>query len=336
MASFFSRLFRHVRFERSQSEGFALEALAEAIRRDPEPFLRALAARGWLAGDASAQVDGVATRARGLDGVGPIDLEVGLTVDGDPRTLRLELGGAADEAQTRVRGERIALLRRAWEREGRAMLWNDLRAQVRADAHVYWHELRAFLEEQQLADDADEPLRASSAAALAEAHAVIRTVARIAVAFAVRVHEAGIRSLYFPMHEDAARKELAHQFVHSGRMRVHSQGPPWVALGIELGGPQRHEGIQLAMWVEATPGDAEGRRALFAAAERGGLSEEAWAREPGDGGALIARAPVADELDQVEAVGWFIRRAHELAGAGVLEAARPAELAQAPVSGELF
>jgi hypothetical protein len=308
--------------ERDALENFTTEALAAAIEVDPRPLLRALPAAVAPAGPIK-DVDLIAVRTQMQVDGGIVDLVVEVVVDGVVRSHWIEvkahagLSGAqldryreaAEKWHTAPRPAVIMLCKRPLTTAAPTLRWNELRAQIFENSHVYWQELRTFVEHQRMADDFDRPISAGQLGAAPDVQVLLRRTARLALEFLGRDDLPRLwGESKFPASETKILAAIALQFTRFGRLVVDSRRHPWVCFGVNF----FNRGPQLSLWVEVQRGHAE----LFKLAES---LPAPWTRHPRDAppwfGASVA---IAGDLDQEVAMEQLRQWALELEAAGLL------------------
>ncbi len=276
-------------------ENFTTEALAAAIRRDPSVFVGALADLGLAGIPAEIGVASVETQVHVPGGV--VDLVAEFVLDGRSRSFWVEVKAhaglhgpqlqnycdAAEAYPASAKPIVLMLCKRPLTHAVPTLRWNRLRDLVVDESHIYWHDLRRFLEDNRMADDFDRPITPTELEVVPVAHALLRKTARMAREFLSSLPKDGDwASAEFPGSEGKVIATIAQQFRQHQRLVTHSKRYPWVNFGLTFTPVPR-----LEVWIEFRPTDFEARDAVFAVAKANGLSE-GWSMRPE--GCVVARA----------------------------------------------
>lgn len=323
------RLFTYARAsEKPALENFTTEALACAIEGDAGPLVRALPPEIVGAAPAGeALVRSVRTQVHVPGGI--VDLVVELVVDARPLHLWIEV-----KAHAGLSGQQISAYLDAAERwpsqpkpivlmlckhpltsKVPTLRWNVLRAQSLESCHLYWRELREFLEDHGMADEFDEPLTAEQLGVAVHAQGLLRKAARLAHEFlSFGELPKGWHECEFPAGEAKVTTAMVRQFTRFGRLVVDSGRYPFVCFGLDFRG-----GPHCSLWIEFKPDDREACDAIFALA---GALPEPWGLHRDDPVTpwIGASLPIKGELDQGAALAWLRARVQELEAAKVLAA----------------
>ena len=339
MAVPYSRLGRLYTYSKDTAfdaqENFTTEALAVAVQDDPAPMIESLcgvdATRAAALGLRTAADCRPSTQVA-LPGGGRLDLVLEI-VDGRDRVIGevwIEVKISAPESGP---DQHTYYQRRADQRDHPVWLltlapaplrttiqnltWNELyRAARHRDAeHPSWRDLRAFLEEQNVANDALGPISDREAASLEPAHDLLLKVSELVIS----VH----RKLPNLFSEPVASKlgwkaeGALLNFIGGFAFRTTGELTGW-------GGPLRY-GLMAqdgtAYWmVEVHP-----ERASSSTLERGRMMADQagfgpeWDRPASGPSILVARKRATALETHDAALAWFESRLREVAASGVVE-----------------
>lgn len=303
--------------EKPALENFTTEALAAAIRSDPRPILRALAVPDGQRVVVSTQ--------RYEKRCGYLDLVLGL---GD-REIWIEVKLWAGESGCQLATYQAVALAAAPARLirvvqiGRTPLsntvdfisWQELHRAIAElqDAGAWWHDLRLFLEENQMASDDHGPITQEEANAVAPAISLFPKLVRVLTLTTARCNALTKPPLVWPTDERKIRDQLLRRFAERDSISLEVR-PERPALGIVIGA----RGADLAVWIWAEPGLLAERRQLLERLEK---LDEPWEieREATEWGLASCSRPLARFESQESAADWLVARVGGLGRVGVLE-----------------
>lgn len=291
-------------------ENFTTEALAGAIRHDPEPMLRAL--RGAEAVGEGATVTAVHTQVS-VAGTGIIDLVLEISTAGRPSTVWIEVKVDAGESGNQLgryvayiaahRDHEMRLLVLARAAVGgsgvRLMTWQSVRDAARGSKSPFWKDFTRFLEEIHMADDYDAPVTATEAAALSPSVGLARKVERIVRIAAEHANKAA-PGWSWPTDSKDVRSQLADQLVNHGRYVIanRNRGPAWCFFGVI----HTADVAELCVVMEARPKPGDVRRRVHAAARDLG---ERWERPSAGWPVLVTKTPLLAHSTHDAAAKWL-------------------------------
>ncbi len=326
MTGTLQRLFSFARAAESRPlENFTTEALAIAIQAEPNVFVEALADAGLVRARGSRGAVRVETQVHVPNGV--VDLVVALQVEGQRLTFWVEVKAHAGlhgpqlqtylDAANQYPGDSprpvvLMLCKRPITDSVPTLRWNQLRERVDDSSHIYWRDLRRFLEDNRMADDYDRPITPAELRALPAAHALLRKTSRIATDFLASLPVgAGWERSEFPTTRSKATATITQQFRQHRRLVLHSRRYPWVMFGFTFDPDPK-----LEVWIEFRPTDFEARDAVFAVAKAGEMLGT-WAPRADGWPSLGSSTPVSGGLDHEFARDWLTKRFAELESSGV-------------------
>ena len=327
MPSPLTRLFTFARAAKARPlENFTTEALANAIRSDPDPFVDSLISSGLLSSSPGVvQADVVETQVQVPGGI--VDLVVELSIGSERHALWFEI-----KAHAGVHGEQLPTYRAAAAQHPTAptpqvlmlckrpiakgvdtLRWNTLRQAIDpATKNAYWRDFRLFLEEHRMADDYDHPITPDELAVAPTAHSLLLKSARLAHEFLASLPARGSwKAAEFPSSESRVVATMANQFRRFGRLVTHSKRYPWVNFGLLFDDKPR-----LEVWIEFQPTDFAARKAVFAKADASDLLKH-WKRRESGWAWLGTSLPIDGEINQDTATGWLRGCFDELEAAGI-------------------
>ncbi len=324
MTGTLQRLFNYAKATHARAlENFTTEALAAAIRSDPSVLVEGLVEIGAAVEPETIELVRVETQVHVPGGI--VDLVVELALDGRPRSFWIEVKAHAglhgpqiqaylDAAKTYPgAAEPVVLMlsKRPITAAVPTLRWNLLRARIDDRRHLYWQELRRFMEDNRMADDFDAPISPAELDAADMAHALLRKTARLAHEFLSSLPDQDPWKAEFSTSERKITATIAQQFRRHRRLVARSRRYPRASFGLLF-----EPTPQLRLWIEFRPTDFENRDAVFAAAKAGNLPPTWFMRAHG-WAALATSMPVEGALDQQVAIAWLAERFAELGRAGL-------------------
>ncbi len=331
-ASTLSRLFLYAKATAAEArENFTTEALAAAIRLEPEPFLLALRRIGLIEGDA---FEAVATQVP-LVAVGParkLDLAVSMVAGACRRAIWFEVKVLHDVSgdQLVAYASYIATLptdqRPTLASLGPKRLapdlpwlsWQEIRRAVieSGTTSPAWMDLKRYLEEIHMADAYSEPFQPSELAGVQATRALLWKLARVLTPFAQQA--VGIwKGSNWPTTEKKVRDTLGKYLLSHGAPTINGNTP--YRAGVSAGAyhePSTND-AWLGIWVWAKPSWFADRDRIFGQADVGGL-DPAWERQTSEWELLGRYRRLAEFTSQDDATAWLVERPRELERAEVL------------------
>lgn len=327
MTSTLSRLFRFAKAAKNEArENFTTEALAAAIRTEPEPFLAAFGGVHV----SSAAVLAVETQVP-VPAIGIVDLVVQIETAAGFDTVWVEVKVDAGESgdqltrytryvealPTAARPRLVVLGPKpigdvpwvAWQQVRRSIVSTNTR-------NPSWLDFKRYLEEIHMADDYSEPISASEAGALGPAHALLGKVARILSLFADAAQKSWPASRWLS-DETAIRKRLAQSLARWGALNVDARTHfrAGIGVGAYQDGPLGE--AMLGLWIYAKPNWVADRERISRQAQAGGLGPH-WASSPADWEFLGTYRRLRDFTTPEAASTWLGDCLLDLDAAGVL------------------
>jgi hypothetical protein len=329
-------------------EDFTTEALAGAIRRQPETFLAAVARhvelgdhrastpltwtqRGFLRDGVQYRLDLILSWSRpsplhlwfevkvqaGISGAGQLsayaDLQADLTHDDGERRAPVILISASDLRTDAERASGIGWL--PWQAIAESV------ARVGATADTLWVELTCFLEEIRMVDEMF-PITAREATSLPDAFRLyrksVRLVAEVNARALGRYPEVGPKGWWGSGAPEFVRK----QFRDHGRFMLGAWGDSPIGLMWGLD-PTADGEATYAVWLEADPRNSKVHSDLHAAAASADLFRDGMWKPLFNGWQIVeARAHTVTFANLDDSVAWFIDRFDDLHRAQLLELRR--------------
>jgi hypothetical protein len=194
------------------------------------------------------------------------------------------------------------------------LTWQALWDESRDNPSPYWADLRSFLEELEMADAFNCPIKQHEIAALSDSHSLLRKAVHILLPVAERVNAmwppAALPTKHQEVLEMAARQFAYNRFtIYTSAHRV------FLVLGIRAD----TSNAELAIWLELDKPHAYTRKtSLIQQADTAGLSD-LWQRI-GDLDVvetLLATRPLEQTRPLVEHSEWLNARVEEIARAGL-------------------
>lgn len=327
------RLFTYAKAsEVAARENFTTEALAGAIRIEPDPFL-AFLREGLLLGPGPVRDLGVNTQVV-VPGTGYLDLVVSC-VSNEHRVelwgeLKIEAGESGtqldayqrhiDRLPSALRPKLFTLGPRPLRHDGTIpfLSWHSLRRELLAqDVGPAWLDFAEYLSEISVSDDFDQPVSAHEAASMPDFLRLHGKVARILHAVSAQASKRW-PDLGWPQGETAIRKDLGRRFWEHRDLLVLVQprgrgGVVYVALGAVGEGSEAAVRIDVGTW----PAQGDLQRELIDLADRAAMPAT-WQRSFGNWGGVRITERLVTLGDHATAERWFLERLDTLADAGIL------------------
>lgn len=330
MSSSLGRLFKYAKGENDALENFTTEALAQAIRHEPGPFLDAVRAVGVPVPPGELARVAAVTQASVPDG-GIVDLIVSVDGPSDSLDIWVEVKRHAPESGKQlasyaaVIAQRPARLRPTLvvlgpnkikqSAETPFVSWQELWR--RARSNEAWTDLRAFLEETRMADRFDTGVTTHEASAQSDAYALIRKIENVAIPVLAHAEQLA-PALRWPSRQKQVRRYLSKHFVGWGAMTVGSRLSSrfGVSFGAYPDAETRETWAGMRVWY-----DHKSPEVRTAVLERAGeLPAAFWDRSPADddGAVLSTYQRIVTFATLHDLTTWFIARLDELENAGLL------------------
>ncbi len=249
-------------------ENFLTEALAGAIRHEPGPFLDLLAARVLIPQDVSAAPISVTTQLS-VGGVGIFDLVLSCE---DPRwSVWIEVKAEAGETGDQLKryqeyldgqpGYHLLLLGpknllllgpESLRKKAKWLSWQEVWNAIapKSTTSPYWRDLRTFLQERNMADDHNEPLRAREVATMEHARSLLLKVRRILKLVAEYANQQWPGSDW-PESDDDLQKILSQQFWSHNQLSIYNRRHHHC--GVKIGVGHHAEYDYEGVWIFANP-----------------------------------------------------------------------------------
>jgi hypothetical protein len=330
--STFGRLFSYARTTKADAlENFTTEALAAAIRDEPEPFVQVLRSH-LLVPSADLPIAVVPATQVSIPGTGILDLVVDLRYPNGTQQTWFEVKVMAGESGSQLAnytnhlsqlpvGGRPRLVILGRTRFGKLeaipfISWQTIWRAAGSDlaSSKYWTDLRAFLEEIHMADTLDTPVTAIEAASLQAAGGLLGKTSRILAATASAANQRW-PTFRWPAEEGRIQATLASQFARHRRYLIVAglEFQAYLFMGVISIDAEAHATV----WVETRNKAIEPRRRIIEAGDKAGLGS-AWQRDLGAWGGLHKSERLVLFATHEAAAEWFIASLAELDSAGVL------------------
>jgi hypothetical protein len=333
MKSTLGRLFTFAKaVDAAALENFTTEALAGAIRADPDPFVAVLHELGIAPREPEQLVVETQVPIVGPHGNRRLDLVIVFGPSGARQEVWIEVKVNAGESGDQLsaysaaiaalpEGDRpvlIVLGSRRLRDDVPFVSWQRVRRSIiNAPTSSQWSDLKLYLEEIGMADAHSEPVATSDANALSGAVGLLGKTARIIRPFAETARTIWPESRW-PTDERKLRRKLGRTLATHGCFAIDAATNFRAGVSVGVYHEPASNDAWLGLWLWARPSWVRERDQIWKAAAAGGL-DAAWTRSPSGWRLLGCFRRLLDFPDHDTATLWLTGRLTELRDAHVLE-----------------
>lgn len=353
VTSLFSALFVYAKDSRfGAAENFTTEALAGAIRMNPEPFMSWLTDEGVL--PARSKYHDVETQRYEKEGI--LDLVLHTSTPDKPHRLIVEVKVDAGQSGDQLRRygqvvERwicegydcprtVILSREPIDKDHTHLSWHSLRRQLArsSNADGLWPAFAAYLTERKLSDSHDDPMTLTEAESLVPSSQLLDKMTRILHELLDDLRKGPSQlqqfAAWFPKSErgsrQSVRSRIDFQFTRHRRAVIYPKlngQMPMLMVFIGIWEPPHESETRIGVWLETAPREDRLRKDVANEASRVGLTALGWQEDRTPGAwpilsswePLIGLASPEGAVSHENARAAFRRRLDELLDSGMLD-----------------